>query len=136
LLKQELNVKEIILPDEIKNKKDWVREKTAKGTVALKTTLSGDLVLEGQVREMIRHIQKLRKSLRLNPAEKIIVHYSLPESKRGTLYKTESKIASDTNAVKVEEKDLEGKKYDATADFSWTQDTSNRGDMKIGIIKK
>ncbi|MEX2144909.1 MAG: class I tRNA ligase family protein [Candidatus Spechtbacterales bacterium] len=136
LLKEELNVREIVLSPNIKNKKDWAYEKTNAGNTALKTVLSPDLVLEGQVREIIRHIQKLRKSLGLKPDKKIIVHYSLPEQLRGTLYKMESRIISDTNTSKIMEYSLDGKKYDATAEFPWAAEDYGRGNMKIGIIKK
>lgn len=137
LLKDELNVKEIVLSKHIENKKEWVYEKTPSGVVALKIVLSPQLVFEGSIREMIRHIQSMRKSLGLNPNQKIIIHYSVPEDMSGTFAKIEKKIAFDTNATKIEEKSLDGKKYDATADFPWTAKNSRRdANIRIGIIKK
>ncbi|MHA1211398.1 MAG: DUF5915 domain-containing protein, partial [Candidatus Heimdallarchaeota archaeon] len=43
--------------------------------VALNTTLTDELVLEGKARDVVRHIQKLRKDNNLQVSDKIKVYY-------------------------------------------------------------
>ncbi|MDP4010282.1 MAG: class I tRNA ligase family protein, partial [Candidatus Spechtbacteria bacterium] len=120
ILKDEINVKEIVdISKAGANKDDWVYDEESKGKMALKTKLSESLVMEGQVREMMRHIQDMRKSLGLHPNDAIEIYYSMPENLRDKLVKFETKIASDTNAVFMKEKELGQGTYDAKADFNW-----------------
>ena len=117
LLQKELNVKEIIEVSQIKDKEGWVFFKDKK--IALKITLTAALEIEGQAREMVRHIQKLRRALDLNPKDKIRVEYSLPQSLYGKLQKWEKKMANDTNTAKISEQKVVGEKHDASVEYAW-----------------
>jgi len=59
LIKEELNVKKIIFGADIKN------------DVELNTKITTDLKKEGQVRELIRHVQGLRKKEELLPSQRV-----------------------------------------------------------------
>ncbi|MDD5750844.1 MAG: isoleucine--tRNA ligase [Candidatus Pacebacteria bacterium] len=69
LIKEEVNVKEIKFADGLE--KD----------VELDTTISEDLKKEGIVREIIRHIQDLRKKAGLVPADRIVINYYAGDAK-------------------------------------------------------
>ena len=64
LIKDEVNVKEIIFDKKIKNE------------IELDTKITVSLKEEGIVREIIRNIQEMRKKAGLKPKDKILVQYS------------------------------------------------------------
>ncbi|OGZ58923.1 MAG: hypothetical protein A3F94_00205 [Candidatus Spechtbacteria bacterium RIFCSPLOWO2_12_FULL_38_22] len=131
ILKEELNVKEVINLKNVDSKnKNW-KTYGQNNEVMLDIELSEALRLEGNIREMIRHIQGMRKSLKLHPADKIKVEYSLPQTFEGKLAKWEARIAQDTNATKISEQKVNGEKHDAKVEFKW----DNR-DMVIMAIDK
>lgn len=114
ILKEELNVKEIVEGKELK----------------IDTELTRELVIEGQVREMVRRIQGMRKSVGLRPHHKIRVYYSLPSALQATLDMHEAKIAADTNAIEMRSGKIEGR-YDATSSFKW----DGKSEVTIAIKK-
>lgn len=61
LIKDELNVKEVIFDDKIS------------GEVELDTAITPELKEEGELRELIRGLQDLRKKSGLNPSDKIVL---------------------------------------------------------------
>ncbi len=115
ILKEELNVKEVKETKEVKNKEGWVFEEK----VGLQTHISEALKREGMSKEVVRHIQRMRRDAGLNPEDKIHVVYSLPSSLRGRLREFETNISRDTNAKTLEERQIEGTHYDVTAEFNW-----------------
>ena len=64
LIKGEVNVKEVIFDSKIKNE------------VELDTKITPNLRKEGQIREIIRYIQAMRKNAGLKPKDEISVQYS------------------------------------------------------------
>ena len=88
LIKDELNVKEI----EIKKGEGELK-------VELDTKITPELREEGQVREIIRHIQYLRKKAGLIPKDRVVIYYSsgpelgeiLTKNKKIILEETKSK---------------------------------------------
>jgi hypothetical protein len=68
IIKEELNVK-LVTPDP-----------ALTDLVLLDTTLTHELVVEGQVRDLIRSIQELRKEKDLRPGE--LMHYDIPENEK------------------------------------------------------
>jgi isoleucyl-tRNA synthetase len=60
IIKEEVNVKHVIIVPSL-----------AKGTVVLDTTLSDELVREGDVRKLIRAVQDMRKGLGLQPSQEV-----------------------------------------------------------------
>ena len=64
LIKEEVNVKEVVFDNKIKKE------------VELDTEISAELKEEGTVRELIRNIQEMRKKAGLKPKDEILVSYS------------------------------------------------------------
>ncbi len=64
LIKDEVNVKEIIFDDKIEKE------------VELDTNITDELKQEGTIRELIRYLQDMRKTLGLKPADKIFISIS------------------------------------------------------------
>ena len=80
LLKDEVNVKEIVFDQKLKNE------------VELDTMLSPELREEGSVREILRSIQEMRKEAGYKPQDKIRVWYRGPMSVEALLSKHENFI--------------------------------------------
>jgi len=82
LIKDEVNVKKISFAKSLK----------------LETKITPKLKKEGQVREVIRHIQEMRKELRLGPKDRILITYSGPPSLNQVLAKNRTFILKMTKA--------------------------------------
>ncbi|MBI4101445.1 MAG: class I tRNA ligase family protein, partial [Candidatus Nealsonbacteria bacterium] len=80
LIKEEVNVKEILFDDQIKN------------AVELDTVITPELREEGIVREVVRQIQEMRKEAGLRPSDKILVRYTSSENLDKILNKNRSAI--------------------------------------------
>jgi len=65
LIKDEVNVKKVVFDENIKDE------------VELDTTITDELKEEGQVREIIRHIQDLRKKAGLTPKDIVELHFAV-----------------------------------------------------------
>ncbi|MBI4092563.1 MAG: class I tRNA ligase family protein, partial [Candidatus Kerfeldbacteria bacterium] len=94
ILKDELNVKEVVTAKKLPEGKDWI---SAEG-VALDITVTDQLREEGYFREMVRAVNALRKELKLKPGKpvalayqadmesaKIIEHFKAGLMKKGSL---------------------------------------------------
>ena len=93
LIKEEVNVKEIIFDDKIE-----------KG-VKLDTRITPKLKEEGIVREIIRQIQEMRKALGLTPQNKVSVCYtSEPELER-IILKNKEYILNQTRTINISKKE-------------------------------
>jgi len=96
LIKDEINVKEIIYGSELK----------------LNTIITQELKEEGMVRDAIRQIQEMRKKAGLKPEDRILIEYSGSPELNEILMKNRSFILKETKAKdfnlipKVEQKDL------------------------------
>jgi len=86
LIKEELNVKEIIFDPKIKNE------------IELDTKITPELKEEGIVREVIRQIQEMRKTLGLKPRHKITVQYFGTPNLNKILTKNKDFILTETKA--------------------------------------
>jgi isoleucyl-tRNA synthetase len=79
---KELKIKEKEIIDLIKdevNVKEVVSDKKIEGSVELDTNITEDLREEGEVREIIRQIQQIRKEMKLVPEDTISVLYQKSE---------------------------------------------------------
>lgn len=85
ILKEEINVKEIIVKKNIQN------------DIELDTKLTPVLLEEGKLREMIRQIQDARRKAGLNPGDKVKLMAKVNEENRKILEKNKSKVLSSTN---------------------------------------
>ena len=79
LIKDELNVKEVEFMDEIKENDGWVVEKDGNLEIALNLNITDELKLEGVAREIVRHIQVMRKKAKYNRDDIIFVKYNFAE---------------------------------------------------------
>ncbi|MFZ2969928.1 MAG: class I tRNA ligase family protein, partial [Minisyncoccia bacterium] len=77
LIKDELNVKEVEFVDEIVKKNGWLYEEDDKIKIGLKIEITDELRTEGYMRELVRHIQTMRKETKYNRDDIIEVKYSL-----------------------------------------------------------
>ena len=91
LIKDEVNVKEVIFNENIKDE------------VELDTAMTDELKEEGQVREIIRHIQDLRKKAGLTPADRVIIHYTGDSRIISIFAKNEKQILTTTKSQAAQE---------------------------------
>ncbi|MBI2462813.1 MAG: class I tRNA ligase family protein [Candidatus Spechtbacteria bacterium] len=139
VLKDELNVKELVVlapldatsftGSEKKEEAGWYWGEVNGASVGLDTNLTPALVIEGLVKEMNRHIQDMRKDIKLTPQEKISVVYMLPLTQRGAFAAWNETISRDTSARQVSEVQ-ETQKVDAESTFSM-----EGGEVWVGIRK-
>ena len=93
LLKEEVNIKEVVLDEKMT------------GDVELDKEITPELKEEGAVREVIRVIQGLRKEEGLTPKDKIKLYYSAGKFLDEIVEKNRDKILADTRSLSVEKKE-------------------------------
>ncbi|MBU3924309.1 isoleucine--tRNA ligase [Patescibacteria group bacterium] len=74
LIKDELNIKEVLFVGELKEENGWVLETDGKITIVLDIEITDELKEEGIVRDIARHIQTMRKDLGLVKEDLIEVY--------------------------------------------------------------
>ena len=90
LIKDELNVKEIIWDDKIL------------GEVELDAEITPELKEEGELRELVRGLQDLRKKSGLNPGQKIVLLVQAEEQARKFMEKFAEEIKKSAGLEKLE----------------------------------
>ena len=73
MIREELNVKEVEIVKKLPQEKNWIIERENEIQIALDTKISPKLKEEGIVREIIRQIQEMRKSVGYKPRDKILI---------------------------------------------------------------
>ena len=97
LLKDELNIKEIIFNKESIKENGWVFAENNNFQVSLNTEITQELKEEGNLREIIRNIQSLRKKASLTPKDKIaLCLHSDEEQINNIIEKNKEVIKKDT----------------------------------------
>ena len=91
LIKDELNVKEVIFDDKI-----------LLGEVDLDTEITPELKEEGDLRELVRGLQDLRKKAGLNPGQKIILRVQAENQAREFMEKFAGEIKKSAGLEKLE----------------------------------
>jgi len=94
LIKDEINVKEIIFDDKIEE------------GVELDTNITEELKEEGQVREIIRSVQEERKNAGLKPQDKIALWLNLPETEKLVAQKYKKNLMAELRAEEIYFEDL------------------------------
>jgi isoleucyl-tRNA synthetase len=89
LIKEEVNIKKITFGKKFK----------------LDTIITPELKEEGIIREIIRHIQEMRKEARLNPRDKILVGYSGDGEVLRVLEKNRDNVLKETKIVDLKRKE-------------------------------
>jgi len=75
VIQDELNVREVIATSALPSGSEFVRKESNGVAVALDTTITDELRQEGMVRDIIRHINAMRKGMKLTPADKIDIRF-------------------------------------------------------------
>jgi isoleucyl-tRNA synthetase len=83
-------------------------EHISSGDILLDMTITPELKEEGQLRDLIRHVQELRKTSSLVPDDKITLFASGDESLCALLKKNEAELAKTTNIVQFAFEEHEG----------------------------
>jgi len=111
LIKDELNVKEVEFVEEIKPGQNWIVEKEDGLEIALNIQITPQLKEEGMVREVIRHIQAMRKEAGLKPIHSISI-WAGPESEGKFLLKYKDLILNQTIAKDFQLKERKENSFD------------------------
>ena len=106
ILKEELNVKEVIVDEK------------QEGAIELDTEITPELRLEGEMREVVRAIQEGRKKAKFNVEDRVILGYVGKEEVFATF---EVVIAKEILATKVEKGNLAEAEYTETVMLDGTE---------------
>ncbi len=90
ILKEEVNVKEVVFDSELKDE------------IELETEITHELKEEGWLREFLRLVQGLRKDAGLEPKDKIILLVEVPDELRYVVGKNESSVKKKLGARAIE----------------------------------
>ena len=91
LIKEEVNVKKIIFDSKIEKE------------IELDTTITKELKKEGNIREVVRQIQSLRKKSKFTPQDEIIIYYEAEKELKKFLVDNKENILLDTKAKDIKE---------------------------------
>ena len=90
LIKEEVNIKEIVFVSRLEEE------------VELDTTITPELKEEGLNREIIRHIQDLRKKAGLTPKDKVVIYYETGPEFEKFLLKNKNPILKETKSEDIQ----------------------------------
>ncbi len=108
LIKEELNVKEVIFVDRIKESKFLKKKKEGDLGVAMDFELNKELILEGQMREIVRLIQNARKKSGFKVDDRIEIYY---QGKEEVFEKFGGKIAKEVLAKEIKNRKIEDTEF-------------------------
>ena len=94
-------------------------------SLGLDLTLSDDLIAEGLAREVISHIQKLRKTMDFNVADRITVHYLADQALEKVMVNFKDMLCQETLATELI--------HQAAANMS-SHDIDGHG-LQLGLVK-
>jgi isoleucyl-tRNA synthetase len=95
IMKDELNVKEILTDKNIDNQ------------IILDTNLTPELEAEGEYRDLVRQVQDLRKKAGLSPADKIELFVNINFEKIAIIEKFKTDLVKETNLLSIENSDTQ-----------------------------
>lgn len=91
-----------------KVEEDYVSARFDRGVVVITKKVSPEVEEEGIVRDIVRRIQVMRKSLGLQVTDYIKVTVKVPQERKGLISKWADYIKQETRAVEVEEGEAKG----------------------------
>lgn len=123
ILQDEINIKNVVVVDELPSESDMIKiNADDRFKVALDLTITPELKLEGNFRELTRHINGMRKEMGLTPNDQIVVYF-IPEGqemiKTMEVYGSELKKAVRATELKEEKGNLEGKELKVNDGMIW-----------------
>lgn len=108
LIKDELNVKEIIFTDELKEEENFIVKGNGKIKIALDIKLTTELKEEGLIRELIRQINTFRKELKLTINDTVNIYLKIEDKElKKIIEKCRPQLAKGVIAKKIELKSRE-----------------------------
>ncbi|MFH1171549.1 MAG: isoleucine--tRNA ligase [bacterium] len=75
ILRDELNIKQIICKQELPTGADWRTKAAGKISIALDTTVTDELLGEGWYREVVRYVNDLRKQAKCAVHDMVVLHF-------------------------------------------------------------
>jgi len=79
IIREEMNVDEVIITEKLPSGKEFVVNESSSLRVALDTTITDELKQRGMVRDIVRHINAMRKDAKLTIDDTISVYYDLSD---------------------------------------------------------
>lgn len=99
LIKEEVNVLEVIYTEKLPSGSEFINKESNSFKVALDTTITDELKHQGIIREVIRHINAMRKDAGLTINDTITLYYEITDkSLEGILMHYKQKILKDVLA--------------------------------------
>ncbi len=101
IIKDELNIKSIILDATLTDQKDLVKVAESGLSVGLVSTLTEELIAEGNARELIRVLQDLRKTQGLKVSDSVEITYVETAENNSAVAAFEKEIMAKTQAISL-----------------------------------
>ena len=79
IVKDEMNVSEAILAKQVPSGKEFISKKQGDVSVSLDTTITDELRYQGIAREMVRHINAMRKDAKLTINDMVTLYYEITD---------------------------------------------------------
>ncbi|MFH0805189.1 MAG: isoleucine--tRNA ligase [Patescibacteria group bacterium] len=100
IIRDEMNVQEVVQARELPSGTEFISREHGALRVALDTTMTDELREQGVVREVVRHINAMRKDARLTIGDRITVYYDIPDQTlEGTFVHYKKQIVEDVGAT-------------------------------------
>jgi len=131
LILEEINVKKLSILEEEEwhtLDKDWVRKEEEGIKIALNVNLTPQLIEEGLIREIVRHIQDFRKRCGFSPNKEIFTFWQTDETKLlNLIIKHQSAIESETKC-RLSRNDLakNGTKIELAGSSFWIKERGTK----------
>lgn len=114
LIKDEMNVKEVILTKKLPSGREFVKKESTHLKVSLDLTITDELKMEGAVREMTRQINAMRKDAKLTIEDVVTLYYEINDAELKNIFENYcAKICETVIASRCQEgliKDVDFKK--------------------------
>ncbi|RJQ14542.1 isoleucine--tRNA ligase [Candidatus Parcubacteria bacterium] len=117
ILAEEINVKEVVVVEDIKQSQDVVVSEVVHGKLGLNIVLDDYLRQEGFIRELIRNIQDMRKTIGLSPEISVALYLGAEDKFFGFAKNYFDELKHKTNAKSIEFKDILEGSFDIERDF-------------------
>ncbi|MCK5332527.1 class I tRNA ligase family protein [Candidatus Parcubacteria bacterium] len=121
LIKDELNVKIVKIVEKVEEQDSWVSEEDSGLKVAFDLNITDELRNEGLAREVIRHIQVMRKEAKFNRDDEVEIEYNFKDESAGVkkiFASQKDYIAKECLAKKLEfSSEIESERFDTVKEI-------------------
>ncbi len=98
LIKDELNIEEIIVKDKLPQGKNWLKNENKNLLVALNKKITPALEKKGMVRDITRRINGLRKKAKLTPDNRVLVFYKTGDHLKEVIESFQKELEKNTKS--------------------------------------